>query len=560
MITAKPGCAAPTDGNLIDGGTRVKASATPSTERRLSALDASYLYNESATNPLHIGAVLVFEGHIPFDSILKSLEQRLPLVPRFRQRLAEVPFDLAFPSWENDPDFRLENHIRRFELPIGISQQEAIGRVLREYHPMLNRGRPLWEFHCFERWLGQHTAVVCKFHHALADGVSGVKLIKRLFDFSSNARLPELPPQRNPAAPLPSPSQRLVNAARDLAISQVRSFTAMLEAIQHPSSLVEHNRRLEEAIGKIAGPPGRRIVAAPWNDLPLTGLRELVWFRRSFADCRAIRNSLGGSTDDVLLTVLSEGAGRYLKHHGYSTNGYFRIAYPVNVRRSEEQLEGGNRVSMIFPTIPARPMETIERHRLVREETGRIKPDEVQSIDRLGLRWTGAFGSPFGTFPAGVFTSTLMNEMTPPGMAALAARTAALSMDAAAAFIKANGSEQCLARLAMPPPAVSFVTSHIASAQAPAFLCGHRCLEQIGILPICEGLGMSVMVLSYNQSRCIGMCGDLGVMPDLERMKYYVEESFNELGNAAAQRGRTMKASPGRLSQVPDSGRSAAST
>src|SRR5438132_426947 len=89
---------------------KVEANGTSSIQRRLSALDGSYLYNESATNPLHVGVALIFEGHIPFDNIARSIEQRLHLLPSFRQRLAEVPFDLALPAWEDDPDFHLENH------------------------------------------------------------------------------------------------------------------------------------------------------------------------------------------------------------------------------------------------------------------------------------------------------------------------------------------------------------------------------------------------------------------------------------------------------------------
>jgi diacylglycerol O-acyltransferase / wax synthase len=514
----------------------VEDIATSSIRRCLSALDASYLYNESARNPLHVGAVLIFEGHIPFDNIVKSIKQRLHLVPRFRQRLAEVPFDLAFPSWEDDPDFQLENHLKRVELPRGTDQQHAIRRVLREYHPVLDRGRPLWEFLCFEQWPRKNTALVCKFHHALADGASSVKLIKRLFDFSPDALPPEIPPQPAAAAPLSSPSQRFVTAAHDLAVRQVKSFTdAMVEAFQHPSAFVERNRRLQEAIGKIAGTARQQIVATPWNTPALSGVRDLVWFRRSFSDYRAIRNSLGASTEDVLLTVLTEAAGRYLKHHGYSTDGCFRLACPVNVRRGEEQSECDNRVSMIFLTLPARTMDAVERLGIVRREIGRIKPDEVQTMDRLGLRWTGSLGSNFGAFPTGVFTSTFLNEMTPPTLAALTYRMELLRTDATATFIKALGSPPFLGKLVMPTPVVNFVTSQVASAQAPVYLCGHRCLEQIGILPVCEGLGYGVLVLSYNQSRCIGMCADLGVMPDLDRMKHYVEESFGELKNAAAK-------------------------
>jgi diacylglycerol O-acyltransferase len=515
----------------------VEGNGTSTIERRLSALDASYLYNESAANPLHVGVALIFEGRVPFDNIARSIEQRLHLLPRFRQRLAEVPFDLALPAWEDDPDFQLENHLERFELVPGIDQQRAIRRVLREYHPVLDRGQPLWKLLCFERWPGGHTALVCKVHHALGDGASSVRLIKRLFDFSPEASPPEPPTKRTPAAPLPSLSQRLVSAVHDLAIGQVKSFTdAMVEAFRDPSALVERNRKLQEAIGKIAGPAGRQIVETPWNALPLSGSRDLVCFQGSFSDYRAIREAFGGSTGDVLLAVLTEGAGRYLKYHGYSTHGWFRIGCPVNVRGGEEQADCGNRVSMTFPTIPACPMDPIERLRIVCHETARIKPDEIQAMDRLGLRWTGALGSSLGAFPNGVFTSSLLNEMAPPSLAALTSRAQLLRTNAVAALMKATGTLPCLGRLATLPSQTNFVVSHVSSARAPAYLCGHRCLEQIGILPVCENLGFGVLALSYSQTRCIGMSADLGVMPDLDRMKHYVETTFNELKMAAARK------------------------
>lgn len=515
----------------------VEANGTPSVKRRLSALDASYLYSESTANPLHVGVLLIFEGDIRFDDIVGSIEPRLHLLPRFRQRVAEVPFDLAFPAWEYDPDFRLKNHLKRFELPSEIDQQQAVRRVLYEYHPMLDRGRPLWELLCFQGWPGKCTAIVCKLHHALADGVSSVKLIKSLFDFSPKASPPEPAAKPLPAPPLPSLSHRLISAAHDLAMEQVKSFTgAMSEALRNPSALVEHNRQLQEAIGKIAGPPGRQIVATPWNTLSLSGSRDLVWFSGSFSDYRAIRDAFGGSTGDVLLTVLTEGAGRYLKHHGYSTEGWFRIGCPVNVRRGDEQIDCGNRVSMTFPTIPARPMDPIERLRIVCDETSRIKPDELQTMDRLGLRWTGAVGSSLYTgFPNGVFTSSFLNEMTLPSLAVLNFRTELLRANATAAFTKAAGALPCLGRPVTPTMDTNFVASHVSGARAAAYLCGHRCLEQIGILPVCENLGFGVLVLSYGQTRCIGMSADLGVVPDLDHMKQYVETTFNELKLAAAK-------------------------
>ena len=204
-----------------------------------------------------------------------------------------MPFDLAFPSWENDPDFQLENHLKRFELPSATNRQEAIRRALREYHLMLDRRRPLWEFLCFEQWPGNHTALVCKFHHALADGASGVRLIKTLFDFSPEALPAAAPLNETPTVQPASPSQRLASAARDLVKGQVRSFTElMVEAFQNPAAFGERNRRLQEAVGKIAGPPGRRIVSIPWNTLGLSGVRDLVWFRRSSHDYRRFATHL----------------------------------------------------------------------------------------------------------------------------------------------------------------------------------------------------------------------------------------------------------------------------
>jgi hypothetical protein len=182
-------------------------------------------------------------------------------------------------------------------------------------------------------------------------------------------------------------------------------------------------------------------------------------------------------------------------------------------------------------------MDPIERLRIVCQETGRIKPDEVQTMDRLGLRWTGAFrSSPYAGFPNGVFTSGFLNELTPPSQAALTCRMELLRANAAAAFMKATGSLPWLGRLATPPSETNFVASHVSSARAPTYLCGHRCLEQIGILPVCENLGYGVLILSYSQTRCIGMSADLGVMPDLDRMRHYVETTFNELKLAAAKK------------------------
>jgi hypothetical protein len=117
--------------------------------------------------------LLIFEGQISLDDLLRHVERRIHLLLRYRQRLAEVPLNLDHPTLEEDRDFRLQNHVKRFELPPGLSEAEAIEQVLRDYHPMLDRTRPLWEMLSFGGWPGGRTGIVIKVHHALVDGISG---------------------------------------------------------------------------------------------------------------------------------------------------------------------------------------------------------------------------------------------------------------------------------------------------------------------------------------------------------------------------------------------------
>jgi diacylglycerol O-acyltransferase len=510
----------------------------PALHQRLSALDASYLYNESASNPLHVGAALIFKGHIPFDAIVRSVAQRIHLLPCYRQRLAEVPFNLTYPALEDDREFRLENHLKRFRLPSGIDEKQAIRRMLRDYRPVLDRSRPLWELLSFEGWPGGNTLVVSKIHHALVDGVASVKLTKRLFDHRPDARPPEAPVGHRTAPPLASAAQRFFGATREMMVGQIDAVTdVMIQALRDPWELASRNRQLLEGIGKMAGPPGRQIVATPWNTGATSDGHDLVWFRTSVSDYRTIRNTFGGTTNDVVLTVLTEGAGRYLSHHGYSTSGWFRIACPVNVRRPEEQTDLGNRVSMMFPTIPAAPMDPVERLKVVREETERATPDELQNLDRLGLRWTGGFRSDSNAgFPCGVFTSTLLEQMAQPNLMALRSRMELLGMDTAATLKRMTDWRPRPGNMLAPLPEISFLATYVPSTQTPIYLCGHRCLQQVGILPVGGNLGYGVAVLSYDHDRYIALGADLRLVPDLDLMKGFVEAAFEELKLAAGKR------------------------
>jgi diacylglycerol O-acyltransferase / wax synthase len=490
---------------------------------RLTALDSAFLYGETANSPLNMGGLLIFEGALPFDKFFEFVRQRLDLLPRcYRQRLAEVPFDLAHPTLEDDPDFHLENHVQRYQLPAGLSEIEAARHILRVYHPPLERKHPLWQLLSFEGWNGANTCLVSKLHHTLADGLSSIELMKVLLDFRPEAPAP--PPAAEPWKPaaMRGPLEKLIGATRDLMVQPIDAVTgALASVVGNPAAVLGGARRLIGALRELTSGSLRPLVATPWNGGLVGRRRDLTWVRNSFRDYRAIRNVFGGTINDIVVTVLTEAAARYLKHHGYSTDGFLRLGCPVSVRQSEEQTDLGNRVSMMFPTVPAAPMKVIQRLRAVREE--------IEQIKTRGLPQMLGNMAPLG-------------DLTPPALMAGGARLGVMAMGTVGAIARASGWRPRPDGFLMRPPGFHFVATNVPGVQVPLYLAGYRCLEQIGLVPLGANLGYGVAILSYNGELCYGMVADPDLVPDLVLMKAYVEQVVREL--KAESEKRAVKEQP----------------
>jgi diacylglycerol O-acyltransferase / wax synthase len=229
-----------------------------------------------------------------------------------------------------------------------------------------------------------------------------------------------------------------------------------------------------------------------------------------------IRNAFGGTVNDIVVAVLAEGAARYLKHHGYSTDGFLRLGCPASVRRTEEQTDLGNRVSMMFPTVPAAPMDMVERLRVVGEENYQIKADGLpQELERL----------------------TALADLVPPALMVGVARLGIMAMGTVGAIARASGWRPRPDGFLMRPPGFHFVATNVPGVQVPLYLAGHRCAAHIGLVPIGGNLGLGVAIVSYNGDLCYGMVADPDLVPDLALMKAYVEQVFAELKSEAEKRG-----------------------
>src|ERR671916_1779986 len=169
---------------------------------RLSRLEASFLYLEEPSTPMHVGGVLILEPPpAGVDALAALVEARLSLVPRYRQRVAEVPGHLANPVWVDDPDFDLAYHLRRSALPRPGTEAQLLDLVSRLTSRPLDRRRPLWEAYLVEGLAGDRVAVVTKTHPALVDGLSALDIGQVLLDVDPDAATPapeEWRPQRPP--------------------------------------------------------------------------------------------------------------------------------------------------------------------------------------------------------------------------------------------------------------------------------------------------------------------------------------------------------------------------
>ncbi|OAI41219.1 hypothetical protein AYO38_04100, partial [bacterium SCGC AG-212-C10] len=467
------------------------ATATPLVRQRLTTQDAAFLYSETANGPMHGGGLAVFEGDIPFEKLVAHIRGRLHLIPRYRQRLAFVPMNLNHATWEDDPNFRLENHVFAHTIPAGSSLNDAIAEAIRVNEPMLERTKPLWETHVFSG-VADRTVLLTKVHHCMIDGVSGVELSTVLMDFEADAPAPQGEDAWDPA-PMPDPSVLIGQALVDSLQEQLETMQRNQELMRNPQLLADRSALISRAAMTLTRVMGEPIVAAPWNATQIGQERTFAWRRFPFSEIRALRASAGGTVNDVVLTVATEAAARYLVEHGHPTDHQnFRLMCPVSVRREGEGGALGNRVSGMFPTLPAWPMAVLDRHWAVITETTRIKEaGEAQGLE-------------------------LITETAPPIPPAMMAPMLLSAL---------NPNPQPV----FPPPArtpwftppqfgFNFVLTNVPGVQVTQYMAGHKCLDQFGPLMLGGTLGYGVVVGTYNQNLYFSLVADPRLLPDIEHM------------------------------------------
>jgi WS/DGAT/MGAT family acyltransferase len=483
---------------------------------RLSETDASFVYAESASGPMHISSIYILEGELPYERVLERFRARLHLVPAYRRKLAPVPLSIAHPEWVDDPDFDVTNHVLRHRLPPGSTLEDGIAAGVTLNEPMLDRARPLWKFVVIEGVPGK-TLVLQATHHAMIDGASGIELTTILYDLDPNAEEPAPQPWQ-PHEP-PGPIERFNQALRDN-FEEWRE-TDPLRLFKGGAKQMALMAKASEIFTRFVIRPA---ILAPFNAGLVSPKRRVAWMKKSFADIREVRRALGGTINDVVLAVVTEAVARYLEVHGERTaNQHLRIMCPVNVRTEDQKGALGNQVSAIFPMLPAWPMEATERLATVIREMERIKDDEeaqaltlfresLPPIPPVGLAFTQLVGTRFDP-------------------TALAARVPLPALPSPGGFRPPN-------------PGINFVCTNVPGVQVPQYMCGHEVTDTIGLLVLTGNVGFSITILSYNKQLFFSFICEPRLLPDLEVVNMHADAVFGELLAAATARTEAANAQP----------------
>jgi WS/DGAT/MGAT family acyltransferase len=469
---------------------------------RLSPVDASFLAQEHDASHMHVGAIAIFEGPPPgYDEFIEGLESRLHLVPRYRQKLAEPRFEMGRPFWVDDPTFNIDYHVRHTALPKPGSLEQLRHLAGRVFSQRLDRSKPLWELWLVQGLDDNRFALISKTHHAMVDGIAGVDIASVLFDLEPVPR--EVPPPEEPWTPRPEPSQSelIAEGVKSIVRTPFRLAGQGIGALQNPGPAVRAARESVEALGEVAWAGLNPAPETPLN-VPIGPHRRILWVENELADFKEIKKALGGTVNDVVLTVVTTAIRRWLQSRGVRTEGLeLRALVPVSIRSDDQRGGTGNQIAAMRGPLPVYCDDPIECLAIVREEMQGLK----ESKQALGAEVIAG-----------------LQDFAPPTLLAQASRL--------------NFSTRLF----------NLIVTNVPGPQFPLYLLGRELEQIVPVAFLPENHALAIAIMSYNGSLDFGLLGDFDAMPDMDFVAEAIETATAEMLAAAREQASPPPGSNGR--------------
>jgi diacylglycerol O-acyltransferase len=478
--------------------------------RQLTALDQQFLALEDTRHVGHVGALAVLDpstapgGRVTCADLQHLIAERLPLVPPFRWRLAEVPFDLDYDYWIDDAEFDLDFHVREIALPPGGGDRELAEQVARIFARPLDRSRPLWELYLIHGLPDGRVAVMTKIHHAVIDGMSGNEIQGALLDLSPEGREPP-PPLTEAADSRPGELEMLARGMMGLPRYPVRLLRSLPRALPNveevPSlgsipGLKPAGRlaaRAQRMIGGSSRIVGRQDLAPPRTSFNgrISSHRRFVFGRLSLDEVKQVKNTYGCTVNDVVVSICAGAVRRWLITHNELPAEPLVAQIPVSVRKESQQGTYGNRILLMTAPLFTDEHDPVRRLQRTHEALAEMKERHK-------------------ALPAELLQDA--NQFIPP-----------------AVFSRAARLTFSLASSGRGRPAWNLVISNVPGPQFPLYMAGARLEANYPISVITDGMGLNITVMSYCGCLDFGIVADREQMPDVSSVLDSLGEALDEL-------------------------------
>ncbi len=504
--------------------------------KKLSSLDASFLYLETPEMPMHVGSMAIFrlkdgyEGSF-FEDFKAMIAERLHIAPILKSRLAKTPLDIDHPSWVEDDQFDIDRHIFRGSLP-APHDRATLERIVGWMHAkLLNRARPLWEFYVFEGMANNEIGLYSKMHHAAIDGGAGAALTAIIYDTT--------PVPRKIAEPLPQAKQQ--REARDIAADFIDSYqqiwrqpfdmTAGIKSIDLPrtgksdlGSILFDNAMMQienavkfagsipavfksvsEMANKAADPKSREGISSMIS--PSTILNKSISSERSFAavsvslpQAKAVAKQAGGKLNDVVLALSSGVLRRYLLERGALPSRSLTAGVPISLRE-EGNTEANNQVFGMVCSLATHIEDPAQR---------------LQAI---------------------IAESTKAKEMSHP-LRALVPQMSNVSMLGAPILVQVLALLYSRSNLSdVLPPAANVTISNVPGPRQTLYAVGAELLNIFPVSISTHGLALNITVQSYRDQLDFGFIAGANIIPHVQQLADMLPRELELLVAASAAAG-----------------------
>jgi diacylglycerol O-acyltransferase / wax synthase len=466
---------------------------------RLSAADASFFHLENTSTPMYVGSLSILRkprSGLSYETLLATVEQRLPQIPRYRQKVREVTLGLARPVWIDDRDFDITYHVRRSALPSPGSDVQLHELIARLGSRPLDKSRPLWEMYLIEGLARNRVAVYTKSHQALVNGMTALEIGHVIADRTQKP--PEFGEDIWIPAREPSDRSLLLGAIGEWVTRPAEQLAAVRSAV---AEVATNGGQLLE-VGRRAADIARTVARGTAPSSPLNTTvsrnRRFTVATGKLEDYRLVRNRYDCDVNDVVLAVVAGALRNWLLSRGepVTSTSTMRAMAPMSVYPDADldTNSPGQAISEVSPFLVDLP---------VGEGNAVVRLSQIAHATETAPTTAGSL--------VDARTIVTLSGFAPPTLHAMGIRVA--TTFSARQF--------------------NLLITNVPGAQKQMYVAGTKLLETYAVPPLLNNQVLAIGVTSYNGMLYFGINADRDAMSDVDVLPSLLRESLDELLEAA---------------------------